>query len=190
MVDADYDAVVVGAGAGGAAAAWRLTQRGWRVLLLDAGPAFDPETDYGLDKPDWEKERFRHKPGSLGETRFAPLQRLDPALADLRSWSLGQGFTNRATRRAVSGPGYHHVRGIGGSTLHFVGESHRLNPASMAMKSRHRRSSIINITLLSKRHNLLLEYQTYCYLLAMWHCSIDDKNTAIEYEKTSQLRAG
>ena len=137
MVDADYDAVVVGAGAGGAAAAWRLTQRGWRVLLLDAGPAFDPETDYGLDKPDWEKERFRHKPGSLGETRFAPLQTLDPALADLRSWSLGQGFTNRETRRAVSGPGYHHVRGIGGSTLHFVGESHRLNPASMAMKSRH-----------------------------------------------------
>ncbi len=132
----DYDAVVVGAGAGGAAAAWRMTQRGWRVLLLDAGPAFDPETDYGLDRPDWEKERFRHKPGSQGELSFATLQPLEAALADLRSWSLGQGPTNREGRRAVSGPGYHHVRGIGGSTLHFVGEAHRMNPAAMQMKSR------------------------------------------------------
>ena len=130
------DAVVVGAGAGGAAAAWRMTQRGWRVLLLDAGPAFDPDTDYGLDRNDWEKDRFRHKPGSLGDTAFAPMQLLDPSLDDLRSWSLGQGATNREARRAVSGPGYHHVRGIGGSTLHFVGEAHRLHPASMAMKSR------------------------------------------------------
>ena len=136
MAGSNHDAVVVGAGAGGAAAAWRMTQRGWRVLLIDAGPAYDPEIDYGLDQPDWEKERFRHKPGSLGETTFAPLQALDPALADLRSWSLGQGPANRESRRGVSGPGYHHVRGIGGSTLHFVGESHRMNPASMAMRSR------------------------------------------------------
>ncbi|MGZ5238505.1 MAG: GMC oxidoreductase [Caldimonas sp.] len=136
MADGPYDAVVVGAGAGGSAAAWRMTQRGWRVLLLDAGPAFDPDRDYGLDRSDWEKLRFRHKPGSEGETSFAPMQSLDPALADLRSWSLAQGPTNRDGRRAVSGPGYHHVRGIGGSTLHFVGEAHRMNPASMRMKSR------------------------------------------------------
>lgn len=136
MADGPYDAVVVGAGAGGAAAAWRMTQRGWRVLLLDAGPAFDPDRDYGLDRPDWEKQRFRHKPGSVGETSFAPMQALDPVLADLRSWSLAQGPTNREARRAVSGPGYHHVRGIGGSTLHFVGEAHRMNPASMRMRSR------------------------------------------------------
>jgi choline dehydrogenase-like flavoprotein len=136
MASGEYDAVVVGAGAGGAAAAWRMTRRGWRVLLVDAGPAFDPLTDYGLDRSDWEKERFRHKPGSEGETGFAPLQSLDPALADLRSWSLGQGATNRDDRRAVSGPGYHHVRGIGGSTLHFVGEAHRMNPHSMRMRSR------------------------------------------------------
>ena len=31
---------------------------------------------------------------------------------------------------------YHHVRGVGGSTLHFAGEAHRLNPASMRMASR------------------------------------------------------
>ncbi len=31
---------------------------------------------------------------------------------------------------------YHHVRGIGGTTLHFTGESHRLHPDAMKMKSR------------------------------------------------------
>lgn len=136
MADGPYDAVVVGAGAGGAAVAWRMAQRGWKVLLIDAGPAFDPDRDYGLDQPDWEKQGFRHKPGSEGQVTFGTLQPLDPALADLRSWSLVQGRTNRGDRRGVSGPGYHHVRGIGGSTLHFVGESHRMNPASMKMKSR------------------------------------------------------
>ena len=136
MAEGAYDAVVVGAGAGGGAVAWRMTQRGWRVLLLDAGPAFDPDRDYGLDRPDWERLRFRHKPGSAGETSFAPMQALDPALADLRSWSLAQGPSNRETRRAVSGPGYHHVRGIGGSTLHFTGEAHRMNPEAMQMHSR------------------------------------------------------
>ena len=136
MAEGAYDAVVVGAGAGGGAVAWRMTQRGWRVLLLDAGPAFDPDRDYGLDRPDWERLRFRHKPGSAGETSFAPMQALDPALADLRSWSLAQGPSNREPRRAVSGPGYHHVRGIGGSTLHFTGEAHRMNPEAMQMHSR------------------------------------------------------
>ena len=120
MAEGPYDAVVVGAGAGGAATAWRMTQRGWKVLLFDAGPAFDPDRDYGLDQNDWEKQRFRHKPGSEGEVTFAPMQALDPQLADLRSWSLAQGRTNHGDRRVASGTGYHHVRGIGGSTLHFV----------------------------------------------------------------------
>ena len=64
MIEAgEFDAVVVGAGAGGAAAAWRMTQRGWRVLLLDAGPAFDPATDYGLSRDDWERQRFIQRVG-------------------------------------------------------------------------------------------------------------------------------
>ncbi|MFX7739916.1 FAD-dependent oxidoreductase, partial [Acinetobacter baumannii] len=38
--------MVVGAGAGGAAAAYGLCRRGLSVLLLDAGPLFDAATDY------------------------------------------------------------------------------------------------------------------------------------------------
>ncbi len=133
----DFDVVVVGAGAGGGAAAWRLTQRGQRVLLLDAGPAFDPGTDYPLDKPDWEMSGFPDKPGSRGRYRFAPMQALDPAHDDLRSWNRIYGRLNRGEQRIPSGEGYHHVRGIGGSTLHFTGESHRMNPHSMRLRSEH-----------------------------------------------------
>ncbi len=135
---AAFDAVVVGAGAGGAAAAWRMTTRGWRVLLLDAGPAFDPGADYVLHRPDWERRGFPHKAGSQVEVVFAPLQSIDATRhADLLSWSVGQGPVNRSGRRVVSGPGYHHVRGIGGSTLHYVGEAHRLHPHAMSLRSRH-----------------------------------------------------
>jgi choline dehydrogenase-like flavoprotein len=41
---------------------------------------------------------------------------------------------NKTQQRLVYG--YHHVRGVGGSTLHFTGEAHRLNPRSMRMQSR------------------------------------------------------
>ena len=34
------------------------------------------------------------------------------------------------------GSQYYHVRGVGGSTLHFSGEAHRLHPAAMHMHSR------------------------------------------------------
>ncbi|MEJ1963583.1 MAG: GMC family oxidoreductase [Gammaproteobacteria bacterium] len=40
----DYDAIVVGSGAGGGMAAYVLTARGLRVLLLEAGRHYDPRT--------------------------------------------------------------------------------------------------------------------------------------------------
>jgi choline dehydrogenase-like flavoprotein len=133
----DFDVVVVGAGAGGGAMAWRLVQRGLRVLLLDAGPAFDPAADYPLDRADWESRHFPVKPGSRGQYTFAPMQALEAAGDDLRSWNRVQGRLNRGDRRLPAGPGYHHVRGIGGSTLHYTGEAHRLNPRAMKLRSEH-----------------------------------------------------
>ena len=40
-----YDTIVVGSGAGGGMAAYALTKRGVRVLLLEAGRNYDPETE-------------------------------------------------------------------------------------------------------------------------------------------------
>ena len=41
----DYDVIVVGSGAGGGMAAYELTRRGIRVLLLEAGRHYDPVTE-------------------------------------------------------------------------------------------------------------------------------------------------
>lgn len=132
-----YDAVIVGSGAGGAAAAWRLCEQGQRVLLLEAGPRFDPGRDYKLNQADWERHLFPEPPGSRGQFSIGRLDPLDPADDDLRSWNKVIGPLVTSGMRQSMGPGYWHVQGVGGSTLHFVGESHRLHPAAMKLHSRY-----------------------------------------------------
>jgi choline dehydrogenase-like flavoprotein len=137
MINKRFDAVVVGAGAGGAAAAWRLCEHGLSVLLLEAGPRFDPTKDYKLSQPDWERHQFPEPPGSRGAFTLGQFDRLDPADSDLRSWNSTIGPLVRGDTRQAMGPGYWHVQGVGGTTLHFVGESHRMHPAAMKLRSQH-----------------------------------------------------
>jgi choline dehydrogenase-like flavoprotein len=132
--EAEWDAVVVGAGAGGAAAAYGLCQRGMSVLLLDAGPPFNPIVDYPLTESDWETRDFPEKPGSTASVTFAPGQKLTGAEPLLASGSRGVGpLVTSGTRWMEK---YYHVRGIGGTTLHFTGESHRIHPDAMKMQGR------------------------------------------------------
>jgi choline dehydrogenase-like flavoprotein len=129
------DVVIVGCGAGGAACAWALARQGVRVTVLEAGPWFDPTRDYRLHQNNWEQTRFP-RPGGRGlEYSFAPMQPLDPKHDGLRSWNHVSGSMNRAGVRL--GARYDHVQGVGGSTLHFTGEAHRLNPKAMRMGTRH-----------------------------------------------------
>lgn len=128
------DVVVVGSGAGGAAAAWALARRDVDVLLLEAGPAYDPFSDYLLDRPHWESQHFPHKVPTKDRQTAAPLQRLEDRWDDLRSWNKVFGRYNRGDRRIDWG--YSHVVGLGGSTLHFTGEAHRMHPQAMRMHSR------------------------------------------------------
>lgn len=46
----EVDLVVVGCGAGGATLTQRLARRGWRVVALDAGPFWDPDSDWVSDE--------------------------------------------------------------------------------------------------------------------------------------------
>lgn len=130
--DADVDVIVIGAGPGGGSCAWALARSGVRVLLLDAGPAYDPATDYRLHRPDWEQNGFPDRAPAHDSYSFAPLQRLEPRWDELRSWSHIHGHFTRGERRR--GWRYHHVQGIGGSTLHFSGEAHRLHPRAMQLQ--------------------------------------------------------
>src|SRR3954469_22148155 len=114
MTERDWDVVVVGSGAGGAATAYGLCQRGISVLVLEAGPRFDPAADYGQGEADWELRDLSEKPGATGQVTMTAGQILatdEPLLAS----------TNRVSGRDVEGGRrlmgqYHHVRGVGGST--------------------------------------------------------------------------
>jgi len=62
--DDDYsvDLVIVGAGAGGGTLAQRLARRGWKVVVLEKGPFWDPDEDWvsdeaGSHKLYWTEER-------------------------------------------------------------------------------------------------------------------------------------
>ncbi|MDS4014293.1 MAG: GMC family oxidoreductase [Candidatus Accumulibacter sp.] len=136
MIDAAaFDVTVVGSGPGGGAMAWRLADRGFRVLVIEAGPAFDPDKDYLLHTEKWERP-LPPKTGSKGRQSFAPMQAIESEWNDLRSWNSVRGALNPGAIRLPAGTGYHHVRGVGGSTLHFTGEAHRLHPEAMMMRTR------------------------------------------------------
>jgi choline dehydrogenase-like flavoprotein len=134
MADAIADAVVVGSGPGGGAIAWSLARQGAKVTIVEAGPAYDYTSDYRLDRPDWEQQLFPEKAHQETGYSFAELQPLEPRWRHLRSWNKVRGAANETDRRI--GWAYHHVRGVGGSTLHYLGEAHRLHPAAMSLRSR------------------------------------------------------
>jgi choline dehydrogenase-like flavoprotein len=68
----EVDLVVVGAGAGGSVLTQRLARAGWRVVCLDAGPFWNPDTDWSSD------ERGAHtlywtEPRQIGGANPVPL---------------------------------------------------------------------------------------------------------------------
>ncbi|MEY2916210.1 MAG: hypothetical protein RL454_1139, partial [Actinomycetota bacterium] len=69
MTATDYDVVVIGSGFGGSVAALRLTEKGYRVLVLEAGARF---ADRDFAKTSWNVKKFLFFPklGMLGIQRI------------------------------------------------------------------------------------------------------------------------
>ena len=69
----DYDVVVIGSGFGGSVSALRLTEKGYRVAVLEAGARFD---DKDFAKNSWDKSRFLFAPrmGWYGIQRISALK--------------------------------------------------------------------------------------------------------------------
>ncbi|WP_416566854.1 GMC oxidoreductase [Nocardia testacea] len=72
MPEFDYDVVVIGSGFGGSVSALRLTEKGYRVGVLEAGRRWDPET---LPRSNWNlrKSLWAPKIGWTGPQRISLL---------------------------------------------------------------------------------------------------------------------
>lgn len=73
MASYDYDVLVVGSGFGGSVSALRLTEKGYRVGVIEAGRRFDTDS---LPKTSWDLRRFLWAPklGMRGIQRITPLK--------------------------------------------------------------------------------------------------------------------
>lgn len=132
----EADVIVVGAGAGGAVAAWALVQRGVSVLLLETGPRLDP-AQYATHAQDWEAQPSAFERVSEAPERrsyeSAPGQPLDPAFAQLRSRTLSIATPHADSRRRSFT--WSRAMGVGGSTLHYQGEAHRFPAHAFRMRT-------------------------------------------------------
>ncbi len=95
----EVDLVIVGAGAGGSVLAQRLARKGWRIVILEAGPFWHPDEDWVSDEAgshrallEPEADHRRRGPDRAGQEQLrprrrrldGPLRRLHPALSPLR----------------------------------------------------------------------------------------------------------
>ena len=130
MVANSYDVVIVGAGADGPVAAWKLGQAGLSVLMLEAGPF------HGNEK--WPKPH--EEPGAEASS----------SVEDLSGELLDEQFTGREfemINKLTFGPADHErgfwlrkypgegavfqCSGVGGTTLHYSTNHPRAYPASI-----------------------------------------------------------
>ncbi|MGK6352296.1 GMC family oxidoreductase [Parapedobacter sp. DT-150] len=110
-----YDAVVVGSGAGGGMAGYVLANAGLKVLMLEAGPFFDPAKDTLQLRWPWESPR-------RGASTTRPFGDFDAAYG---GWELdGEPYT-RATGTAFE---WFRARMLGGRTNHWGRISLRMGP--------------------------------------------------------------
>lgn len=110
-----YDAIVVGSGAGGGMAGYILAQAGLKVLMLEAGPFFDPAKDALQLRWPWESPRR-----GAGTTR--PFGDFDAAYG---GWQLeGEPYT---TEKGTEFDWFR-ARMLGGRTNHWGRISLRMGP--------------------------------------------------------------
>lgn len=120
-----YDVCIVGSGAGGGMAAYVLTQAGLKVLVLEAGPWYDPAKNVTQLK--WPFD----SPRRGASTQFRPFGDFDAAYG---GWEIeGEPYTQ------VNSPGskfdWFRSRMLGGRTNHWGRISLRFGPKDFKGKS-------------------------------------------------------
>jgi choline dehydrogenase-like flavoprotein len=107
------DILIIGTGASGAAAAWRLSEAGFRIICLEQGPWLKPE-DYPTNHADWEAQAatsFAFDPNIRGLPQDYPINNTDSAITPLM------------------------FNAVGGSTVHWTAHAPRLHPSDFRVRS-------------------------------------------------------
>jgi choline dehydrogenase-like flavoprotein len=119
----NYDAIIVGSGAGGGMAAYMLSKAGLSVALIEAGPMYDPAKNVTQLKWPWESPRRG------ASTKYRPFGDFD---ACYWGWEIdGEPYTK------VEGTEWDwwRARMIGGRTNHWGRISLRFGPKDFKRKS-------------------------------------------------------
>ena len=116
----DYDVCIVGSGAGGGMAAYVLANAGIKVVLLEAGPLYDPAKNVTQLKWPWESPR---RGASTPHRHFGDFD------AAYGGWELeGEPYTHKNGTKFRS-------RMLGGRTNHWGRISLRFGPKDFKRKS-------------------------------------------------------
>lgn len=114
----DYDVCIIGSGAGGGAVAWRLTQAGYRVLVLEKGPWFT-EADY-----------FKDELACCRRSVYTPDLRDEPQVVEELD-----GDDWEATPTSEADYDFWNGTVVGGSSNFMSGFFHRLKPIDFHLLS-------------------------------------------------------
>lgn len=118
-----YDAIIVGSGAGGGMAAYVLAKSGLKVCLLEAGPSFDPAINSAQLKNPWESPRRG------ASTKFRPFGDFDGCYW---GWEIdGEPYTHAEGTKWE----WWRARMVGGRTNHWGRISLRFGPNDFKRKS-------------------------------------------------------
>ncbi|HTF30263.1 MAG TPA: GMC family oxidoreductase [Flavitalea sp.] len=119
----NYDAVIVGSGAGGGMATYVLAKAGLKVCLLEAGPLFDPAKNTNQLKNPWDSPRRG------ASTKFRPFGDFDGCY---HGWEIdGEPYTHKDNTRWD----WFRARMLGGRTNHWGRISLRFGPDDFKRKS-------------------------------------------------------
>lgn len=118
-----YDAIIIGSGAGGGMAAYVLANAGLKVCLIEAGPMYDPRTNVTQLKNPWESPRRG------ASTKFRPFGDFD---ACYWGWEIdGEPYTRAENTKWE----WWRARMIGGRTNHWGRISLRFGPKDFKRRS-------------------------------------------------------